>query len=163
MGVSSSGKSTVGRPLAERLGVPFAEADDFHPAANITKMSRGEPLTDHDRWPWLEAIAGWIHQHQVGGGVVTCSALKRAYRDVLRANNPATWFLHLSGRQELVTDRSEHRRNHFMPASLVASQFADLEPLGADEPGLVVSVELPLGEIVDRAVQRAREQGEVVR
>jgi gluconokinase len=163
MGVSSSGKSTVGRPLAGRLGVPFAEADDFHPAANIAKMSQGHPLTDRDRWPWLRAIAGWIHEHQDGGGVVTCSALKRAYRDVLRENNPGTWFLHLAGLPDLITDRSSHRQGHFMPASLVASQFADLEPLGPDEPGQVLSVELPLDEIVDRAAQGAREYGEVVR
>jgi gluconokinase len=163
MGVSSSGKSTVGRPLAERLGVPFAEADDFHPAANIAKMAQGHPLTDEDRWPWLRAIADWIHQHQSGGGVVTCSALKRAYREVLRKDNPGTWFLHLAGPQALITDRSSHRQGHFMPPSLVASQFADLEPLGADEPGVMVSVEMPLEEIVDRAASRAREHGEVVR
>lgn len=152
MGVSSSGKSTVGRQLADRLGVPFAEADDFHPAENIAKMSRGEPLTDDDRWPWLRTLAGWIHAHQEEGGVVTCSALKRAYRDLLREDNPATWFLHLDGSEELITERSRQRGQHFMSPAMVRSQFADLEPLRPDEPGLVVSVEAPPAEIVEHAV-----------
>ncbi len=153
MGVSSSGKSTVGRQLADRLGVPFAEADDFHPAENVAKMSRGEPLTDTDRWPWLRTLAGWIHRHQDGGGVVTCSALKRAYRDLLREDNPATWFLHLDGSEALITERSRRRGQHFMAPSMVRSQFADLEPLGPDEPGLVVSVEEPPARIVEQAVE----------
>ena len=149
MGVSGSGKTTVGRLLAGRLGVPYAEADDFHPAANIAKMSAGQPLTDADRWPWLAAIGSWIGAHPAGG-VVTCSALKRVYRDVLGE----VWFLHLNGSRELIAARLADRRGHFMPAALLDSQFADLEPLGADEPGLVVDVARPPEEIVDEALAR---------
>jgi gluconokinase len=141
MGVSGAGKSTVGRALADRLRVPYAEADEFHPPANIAKMSAGVPLTDADRTPWLRAIAAWITE-QAGrrGGVVTCSALKRRYRDVLSAAAADVWFLHLDGDPALLAERIGARTGHFMPAALLASQLGDLEPLAPEEPGLVVDV-----------------------
>jgi gluconokinase len=152
MGVSGSGKTTVGRALAERLGVPYAEADEFHPRANVDKMAAGRALTDDDRWPWLRAIAAWIDA-QAGGGVVTCSALKRAYRDLLRAETDHVWFLHLHGDRALIASRIGGRSGHFMPASLLDSQFADLEPLTPDEPGLVVDVAAPPEEIVETVLR----------
>ena len=154
MGVSGSGKTTVGRRLVGRLGVPYAEADEFHPPANIEKMSAGRPLTDEDRWPWLRAIADWITS-QAGrrGGVVSCSALKRSYRDLLRSAADLVWFLHLDGSRALITDRITGRSGHFMPAALLDSQFADLEPLDEDEPGLVVDVDAAPADIVETAVR----------
>src|SRR5581483_8492797 len=123
MGVSGSGKSTVGAALAQRLGVPFADADDFHPAANIAKMAAGMPLDDDDRRPWLEAIGGWLAAHGDGdGGVMSCSALKRTYRDYLRSCCPSTEFVHLSGSPEVIAARQAARTGHFMPPSLMASQ-----------------------------------------
>lgn len=127
MGVSGAGKSTVGRLVADRLGLPFADADDFHPPRNIAKMRRGEPLDDDDRRPWLEAIGAHLAAHRAGGAVVTCSALKRAYRDRLRAAAPGLRFLHLRGEPALIAARQAARQGHFMPPSLVASQFATLE------------------------------------
>lgn len=147
MGVSGSGKSTVGALLAESLQVPFAEGDDLHPPENIAKMSAGHPLTDRDRWPWLRTIADWIHQHGAGG-VITCSALKRSYRDVLRHAGVPVWFLHLTGVPELVGQRLSSRAGHFMPATLLESQYGDLEPLAADESGIGVNVALPPQDIV---------------
>lgn len=142
MGVSGVGKTTVARLLAERLGLPFSEADDFHPPANIAKMSAGTPLDDADRQPWLEALGAWLHQQREAGtgGVVTCSALKRRYRDTLRAACPDAWFLHLSGTHDLVADRLDHRSGHFMPPSLLDSQYQALEPLQPDEYGTVLDV-----------------------
>ncbi|PRX44172.1 gluconokinase [Prauserella shujinwangii] len=147
MGVAGSGKTTVGTALAAMLGVPYAEADDFHSPANIAKMSAGVPLTDADRMPWLRAIARWIGAHTHGGGVVTCSALKRRYRDVLRAGGPA-WFLHLHGDRDLLARRLTARRGHFMPVALLDSQLADLEPLEPDEPGRTVDIAAPADDIV---------------
>ena len=155
MGVSGSGKTTVGTALAERLGVPYAEADEFHPKANIDKMTSGVPLTDADREPWLRAIAAWIGERARDGGVVTCSALKRSYRDLLREGGPA-WFLHLHGPQEVIAARMSGRTGHFMPPSLLDSQFADLEPLAPDEPGRTVDVTAPAETIVDEAESALR-------
>jgi gluconokinase len=152
MGVSGSGKSTVGGLLAERLGVPYAEADDFHPPANIAKMSAGHPLDDADRAPWLDAIAEWIAARGDRGGVVSCSALRRRYRDRLRAAAPDLFFLHLDGSPELIASRLAARMQHFMPSGLLASQFAALEPLEADESGAVVPVTGGPQEIADRAL-----------
>lgn len=149
MGVTGSGKSTVGTALAERLGVPFADADDFHSAANVAKMRAGTPLTDHDRLPWLRNIAAWLGEHQGGGAVVTCSALKRVYRDILRERTSDVVFLHLDGDKETARRRVAGRAGHFMPESLVDSQFADLEPLEADEHGIVVDFARPVDDIVD--------------
>ncbi|MFD4247053.1 gluconokinase [Streptomyces sp. NPDC058525] len=141
MGVSGSGKTTTGRRLAERLGVPYAEGDDFHPPRNVAKMRAGRPLDDADRGPWLEAIAAWLAQHTGQGGVVTCSALKRRYRDRLAAASPGVFFLHVDGSAELIAGRLAARRDHFMPVSLLQSQIADLEPLAADEPGAVIPID----------------------
>ena len=155
MGVSGSGKSTAGAALAQRLGVPFADADDFHPAANIAKMKAGIALDDEDRHPWLEAIGNWLAEHQGGGGVMSCSALKRAYRDQLRRHCPRIEFLHLSGSPEVIAARQASRQGHFMPASLMASQFATLEPLEPDEPGLTLDVSDDIGSIVESYLAQA--------
>jgi len=152
MGVSGSGKSTVGGLLAERLGVPYAEADDFHPPANIAKMSAGHPLDDADRAPWLDAIAEWIAARGDRGGVVSCSALRRRYRDRLRIAAPGLFFLHLDGPPELIAARLAVRMQHFMPAGLLASQFEALEPLEDDEAGAVVPVTGGPQEIAERAL-----------
>lgn len=151
MGVSGSGKSTVGEELAERLGVPFAEADSFHPPANVAKMSVGTPLTDEDRRPWLAAIAAWLGDHAATGGVVSCSALRRRYRDRLRRDTPEVFFLHLDGTEELIARRMAARKGHFMPRSLLRSQFETLEPLDADEHGAAVSVAGSQPEVLRRA------------
>jgi gluconokinase len=152
MGVSGSGKTTVGAALAQRLRVPFADADDFHPAANIAKMSAGIPLDDDDRRPWLEAIAAWLLAHDPSGGVASCSALKRSYRDILRTGSARTFFLHLHGDRDVLAQRVAARPAHFMPAALIDSQFATLEPLERDELGAVLDVSLPVDELDDRAL-----------
>ncbi|WP_102145103.1 gluconokinase [Mycobacterium hubeiense] len=148
MGVSGSGKSTVGAALAQRLRVPFGDADDFHPPANIAKMTAGEPLNDDDRYPWLEAIGEWLAEHH-DGGVMSCSALKRPYRDQLRRHCPDVEFLHLSGSMDVIARRQASRPGHFMPASLLKSQFDTLEPLDADEHGVVVDVDQNIDAIVE--------------
>ncbi|WP_037670467.1 gluconokinase [Streptomyces griseus] len=153
MGVAGTGKTTIGPLLAARLGVPYAEGDDFHPEANIAKMSAGTPLDDDDRWPWLDAIGAWAHARAGLGGVVSCSALKRSYRDRLRAAAPGLLFVHLSGDRELIADRMGHREGHFMPTALLDSQFATLQPLEPDEAGVAVSVAGSPEEITDRAVR----------
>ncbi|HEX6197326.1 MAG TPA: gluconokinase [Jiangellaceae bacterium] len=141
MGVSGAGKTTVGRLLATRLGLPFADADDFHPASNIALMAAGTPLTDADRKPWLHAIGRWIAaQERFGGGVVTCSALKRSYRDLLRDHCSTIFFLHLAGTRAALVGRMSKRTDHFMPGSLLDSQLADLEPLEPDEYGATLDV-----------------------
>ena len=162
MGVSGSGKSTVGAALAQRLRVPFADADDFHPPANIAKMTAGEPLNDDDRYPWLEAIGEWLAKHCGDGGVMSCSALKRTYRDQLRRHCEGVEFLHLAGTPEVIGRRQASRPGHFMPASLLVSQFATLEPLGPDESGIAIDVDQDIDSIVDNYValsaSRATEQ-----
>ncbi|MEZ0342184.1 gluconokinase [Mycobacterium sp. pV006] len=152
MGVSGSGKSTVGAALAQRLRVPFADADDFHPPANIEKMSAGEPLNDDDRHPWLESIGEWLAQRGTSGGVISCSALKHRYREQLRGHCPEVWFLHLTGTRDVIGRRQASRPGHFMPASLLDSQFATLEPLAADESGYAVDVDQSIDDIVEAAV-----------
>ncbi|MGV9317254.1 gluconokinase [Streptomyces sp. NPDC003691] len=152
MGVAGTGKTTVGPLLAAALGVPYAEGDDFHPPANIAKMSAGTPLDDADRWPWLDAIGTWARGRSGLGGVVSSSALKRAYRDRLRAAAPDTVFLHLSGDRQLIEHRMTARRGHFMPTALLDSQFATLEPLEADEAGVAVDVAGSPEEITARAL-----------
>ncbi|WP_206020393.1 gluconokinase [Rhodovarius crocodyli] len=142
MGVSGSGKSTLGPMLAEALAVPFADADAFHPPANIEKMSRGEALTDADRTPWLMALGAWLAA-QPQGGVIGCSALKRAYRDLLRAAVPGLRLIFLSGSPELIAARQAARPGHFMPASLMASQFATLEPPAPEEGALTLDIAQP--------------------
>lgn len=151
MGVSGSGKSTVGAALAQRLGVPFADADDFHPAANIAKMTAGIPLDDEDRGPWLDAIGEWLAAHPEGA-VMSCSALKRSYRDRLRHHAHRVEFLHLAGSRAVIARRQASRPGHFMPASLLTSQFATLEPLEPDERGTVVDVDQGIDDIVQQYV-----------
>ena len=152
MGVSGSGKSTVGAALAQRLRVPFADADDFHPPANIAKMTAGEALDDDDRYPWLEAIGQWLARQNGDGGVMSCSALKRKYREQLRGHCPETLFVHLSGSPEVIGRRQASRPGHFMPASLLASQFETLEPLEADERGTTIDVDQDIDSIVENYV-----------
>ena len=137
MGVSGSGKSTVAATLVDRLGWEFAEGDEFHPPANVEKMRAGHPLDDEDRWPWLRSLAAWIGTQESAGrsAVVTCSALKRSYRDLLREGHPSVWFAHVTTDPGVIGERLEHRTGHYMPASLLESQLATLEPLADDEPG----------------------------
>lgn len=148
MGVSGSGKSTVGAALAQRLAAPFADADDFHPPANIAKMTSGRALDDHDRWPWLEGIGEWLAEHHETGGVLSCSVLKRRYRDQLRRHSSDIEFVHLHGTPEMIARRQAGRPGHFMPASLLSSQFATLEPLEPDEHGTVIDVDQSIDAIV---------------
>ena len=157
MGVSATGKTTVGKHLAEELDCEFIEGDDLHPRQNIEKMSEGIPRTDEDRWPWLQAIAELVAVKEFEGvsTVVTCSALKRSYRDVLRDAAP-TFFVHLDAPFEVLQDRMQHRTRHFMPAALLRSQFDTLEPLGPDEEGQVVDVSPPEDEVVEEAVNVVR-------
>lgn len=147
MGVSGVGKSTVGAALAARLGVPFEDADDLHPAANVAKMRAGHPLDDEDRWPWLDAVGRWLAEHP-DGGVMACSALKRSYRDRLRRHAPQARFLLLQGPREVVERRQADRPGHFMPPTLMGSQLAILEPLEPDEDGIVLDVDRGVEEVV---------------
>ena len=149
MGVSGSGKSTIAAMLAERLGLEYLDADWLHPKANVDKMQRGIPLEDEDRWPWLRAIAARMRDLDC---VVACSALKRAYRDVLRDGRDDVRFVHLAGKPEAIAPRISGRDGHFMPATLLASQFAALEPPQPDERAILVSVELAPAEIVEAIV-----------
>lgn len=154
MGVSGSGKSTLGAALAQRLTVPFADADAFHSDASIAKMAAGKPLNDEDRYPWLEALGEWLARHG-DGGVMSCSALKRKYRDQLRAHCPPVEFLHLSGDRESIARRLSGRRGHFMAPSLLESQFDTLEPLGPDEQGITIDVGEPLDAVVEKFLNRS--------
>jgi gluconokinase/shikimate kinase len=154
MGVSGSGKSTVGGLLAGRLGWDLAEGDDLHPEANVAKMHAGEPLTDEDRWPWLERIADWIRAHTEAGtpGIVTCSALKKRYRDVLRSEGVV--FVFLEGSRDKISDRLASRHGHFMPPSLLESQFEALEAPTADENFISLSVSAPPAEEAQEIITR---------
>ncbi|WP_424215310.1 gluconokinase [Streptomyces sp. BI20] len=152
MGVAGTGKTTVGRLLAEALELPYAEGDAFHPAANVAKMAAGTPLTDADRMPWLDTIGDWIRDRGGRGGVVAASSLKRSYRDRLRAARADLVFLHLTGERAVIEARMGARTGHFMPTSLLDSQFATLEPLHADEAGAAVDVTDSPEEITARAL-----------
>lgn len=154
MGVSGSGKSTVAAMVAEQLGWEFAEGDAMHPQANVDKMHAGTPLTDEDRWPWLDVIAAWIRSHLDEGtpGVVTCSALKRSYRDVLRA--PGVVFVHVAGDGALIEDRMSKRSGHFMPTSLLQSQLATLEVPGDDEAHITVAADRTPDEESAEVIER---------
>ncbi|WP_332661840.1 gluconokinase [Aeromicrobium sp.] len=154
MGISGVGKSAIGHELADRFDIEYADGDDFHPESNIAKMSAGTPLTDEDRWPWLADIGGWLNEHDASGGVISCSALRRVYRDVLVDAAPRTYFLHLTGDHDLIKSRMEHRE-HFMPASLLTSQEQTLEPLQDDENGWAFDITPSPAEIVDEFVARA--------
>jgi carbohydrate kinase (thermoresistant glucokinase family) len=156
MGVSAVGKSTVGIALAQALGVPFADADALHSAANKAKMASGTPLTDDDRRPWLDAVGARLHDSRSTGLVMACSALRRVYRDRIRAAAPDVVFVELNGSPELLASRIAHRTDHFMPAALLASQLATLEPLQPDEQGMVMDVAHPVAELVDQISARLR-------
>ncbi len=142
MGVSGCGKSTIARSLASIARWPFGEGDDFHPPGNVAKMHAGTPLTDEDRWPWLRTIAEWMRGEAAADRscVVTCSALKRAYRDLLGQGLPGICFVHLHGEMQVLHDRLTARSDHFMPATLLQSQFDALEPLQPGESGVVLDV-----------------------
>ncbi|WP_246217813.1 gluconokinase [Jiella pacifica] len=150
MGPSGVGKSTTAELIAARLGWPFAEADEFHPKANIEKMTNGVPLNDEDRAPWLEAIRDWISREAKSGAstVLTCSALKRSYRDVLRQADARVRCVALEADPDLVATRLDKRKGHYMPKSLLQSQFADFQPLQPDEDGITVPVVAPPDEVV---------------
>jgi carbohydrate kinase (thermoresistant glucokinase family) len=152
MGVSGSGKTTIGRVLARRLGWLFQEGDALHPSENVAKMSAGHPLDDEDRAPWLAAIAARIDEWRARGeaGVITCSALKRSYRDVIIGDRPDVRLVYLAGSRELIAERLAARRRHFMPASLLDSQFAALEPPMPEECAIAVSVDAPVAGSVAR-------------
>jgi gluconokinase/shikimate kinase len=154
MGVSGCGKSTVAGLLAGRLGWDLGEGDDLHPPANVAKMAAGRPLTDDDRWPWLRRVAGWITEHTAAQrpGIITCSALKRSYRDVLRGERVV--FVFLDGSRELIAARLRARYGHYMPASLLDSQFAALEPPGPDEQAVRVDITAPPSVQADFIVSR---------
>ena len=154
MGVAGSGKTSVGEALAARLGLPFEDADTFHPPQNVKKMSEGTPLTDEDREPWLEAIGRWLVEHP-DGAIVTCSALKRAYRDTLRRFVPDVPFLHPYGKASIVLERMSERSattDHFMPVTLLESQYSTLEQLGDDEAGATLDLQRSVDELVDDCI-----------
>ena len=154
MGVTGVGKTTIMTSLAERLGWPTAEGDGFHSPENVARMRSGEPLTDDDRRPWLAAISAWIGEREAANGgagenaLVTCSALKRSYRDLLRRGHPSVWFVHLVAPVPTLDWRLRERQGHYMPRALLGSQLEILEPLGVDEPGTVVPTDAITDEIV---------------
>jgi gluconokinase len=156
MGVSGSGKSTIADHLAKRLGWRYEDGDRFHPPANVAKMSAGHPLTDEDRWPWLRAIADEIDRLAAAGerAVIACSALKRAYRDILVHGRDDVRIVFLQGTQELIAARLVARKGHFMPSGLLASQFRTLEPPDTDERPITVSIDAPVEAIVDNIVSQ---------
>ena len=150
MGVSGSGKTTIGEELSRRLGWEYAEGDDFHPAENVAKMRSGQALTDEDRRPWLARISAWIARHEDLGKdvVVTCSALKVAYRDLLRHDNPSVFFVHVDVARDVLEKRLSEREGHYMPASLLESQLSTLEPLTSSETGATVPGDEPAEQVV---------------
>ena len=156
MGVSGSGKSTAALAVQERLGWEFAEGDDFHPPENVEKMSNDIPLTDDDRWPWLESLADWTAERDARGQptIVSCSALKRSYRDVLRRGGEGTFFVHTTADKDLLLERMSSRRGHFMPPTMLDSQLETLEELEPDEAGMVIDAANPPSTIVSMVLQR---------
>ncbi|TMF19244.1 MAG: gluconokinase [Chloroflexi bacterium] len=155
MGVSGCGKTTVAAILASRLGWPFEEGDALHPQANIEKMAAGHSLTDVDRWPWLAKVADWIDKRLDAGenGLITCSALKRSYRDLINRRGSGLMFVFLAGSKETIAARLAARHGHFMRASLLDSQFADLDEPAADEPAIRVEIGPPAAEIAEQIIE----------
>ncbi len=155
MGVCSSGKTSVGKVVASRMNWTFIEGDDLHPPANITKMASGVPLTDEDRWPWLDSIADRMREIDKAGesAVVACSALRQAYRDRLRRSGADLRFLHLTGDVSLIRQRMQNRSGHFMPAGLLDSQLATLEPAGLDEDLYEVDISGTVGDLAEAAIR----------
>ncbi|HWL71831.1 MAG TPA: gluconokinase [Geminicoccus sp.] len=153
MGVTSSGKTTVAKAIAEKRGWPFQEGDALHPEANVAKMSKGIPLTDEDRWPWLDKVAAWIDARLAAGesGVITCSMLKRIYRDKVIGDRQGVRILFLNGEKSLIAERMAKRKGHYMPTSLLDSQIVTLEPPGSDERPLRVDIGLDIDQMVDQA------------
>ena len=160
MGVSGAGKSTIGAALAEHIGVVFVDGDDLHPESNIAKMAAGNPLTDSDRAPWLDRVGQELsHALAAGRGmVIACSALKMTYRDQIRKGAPSTFFVELDGTREELMNRMSSREGHFMPASLLDSQLALLEPLSESENGIRLSCVVPVSQLVDEAAQAVTRQ-----
>jgi carbohydrate kinase (thermoresistant glucokinase family) len=158
MGVSGSGKTTIGEQLAARIGWRYEDADTFHPAANVAKMSAGQPLTDEDRWPWLRAIADEIDRASAAGErvVIGCSALRRVYRDVLVHGRHDVRIIYLQGTQALIAGRLGERKRHFMPPGLLTSQFKTLEPPTPDEHAVTVSIDAPAEIIVDNILRQLK-------
>lgn len=158
MGVSGSGKTTIGEQLAARIGWRYEDADIFHPAANVAKMSAGQPLTDEDRWPWLRAIADEIDRASAAGErvVIGCSALRRVYRDVLVHGRHDVRIIYLQGTPALIADRLGSRKGHFMPPGLLTSQFKTLEPPTPDEHAVTVSIDAPAEIIVDNILRQLK-------
>ena len=158
MGVAGSGKSSLMAALAARLGWPTLEGDSLHPPENVRKMAAGIPLTDDDRGPWLEAISAWIGDRERAreSSIVTCSALRRRYRDVLRRGHPWVWFVHLDVPREVLSSRIGARVGHFMPPSMLESQLEALEPLGRDEPGTTIAALEPPTQLAERIIEMLR-------
>ncbi len=156
MGVSASGKSTVGALLATELGIPFIDGDDLHPEANRRKMAAGTPLTDDDRWPWLDVVGETFAAHAGDGVVIACSALRRVYRDRIRAIAPDVHFVLLDGSPELLAERAAARTGHFMPPALLQSQLDTLERPDVDEHASVVDVAEPVDTLIDRVIRDLR-------
>ena len=158
MGVAGSGKSSVMAALVARLGWPALEGDALHSPSNVAKMAAGIPLTDADRQPWLAALGRWIDDREAErrSSMVTCSALRRAYRETLRRGRPSVWFVHLDAPREVLERRIKRREGHFMPASMLESQLETLEPLEPDEPGTTLAATDPLEQIADRLIEELR-------
>jgi gluconokinase len=154
MGVSGVGKTSVATAIVARTGWAFAEGDDLHPDANRAKMAAGTPLDDEDRWPWLRRVAAWIGEQEAAGrdAVVTCSALKRSYRDLLCDGHPSVRFVHLLAPPDLLQSRVDNRRGHYMPPALLGSQLATLEPLQPDEPGFTVGTDRSPDDVADEVL-----------
>ncbi|WP_458113132.1 gluconokinase [Arthrobacter sp. R1-13] len=163
MGVCGCGKTTIGSLVARQLGIPFLDGDSLHPVENVVKMASGTPLTDEDRWPWLAVIGSELAGAGARGVVLACSALKRSYRDAIRAYAPQTVFLHLDGAREVLASRLQDRSGHFMPATLLESQLAALEPLEPDEPGVVVDIAGSVDGVVTEALAGLSKAGALTR
>jgi carbohydrate kinase (thermoresistant glucokinase family) len=161
MGVSGCGKSTIAQLLSDRLGWPFEEGDSLHPAANVAKMAAGEPLDDADRLPWLERVAEWVEARldSGGSGIITCSALKRSYRDLINRRGHGVKFVYLAGSRAEIANHLAHRTGHFMPPSLLDSQFAALQEPAADEPAIRVRIEPDAPTVVQNILDQLAGSG----